>query len=155
MISKRIAAVAFFFAVFRLCKQLQVSGWVPIRTFGQRIFIEVENRSFASQLGSTLNRMIKEEFARSGAYQVTNEPSNAQLLAKVIIENYDRTAQAYQSDDTLLASGFELRLQTRVEIRKKEKCQAQFFCFGIPWLCHAIQFIGTAEGSASIERYRQ
>ena len=65
--------------------------------------------------------MIKEEFARSGAYQVTNEPSNAQLLAKVIIENYDQTAQAYQSDDTLLASGFELRLQTRVEIRKKRK----------------------------------
>ena len=28
--------------------------------------------------------MIK-EFARSGAYQVTNEPSNAQLLAKVIM----------------------------------------------------------------------
>jgi len=138
MINKRIAAVAFFllFSVFASSCRYQVG--YPLEHSGKRIFIEVENRSFASQLGSTLNRMIKEEFARSGAYQVTNEPSNAQLLAKVIIENYDRTAQAYQSDDTLLASGFELRLQTRVEIRKKRKNAKKNKLYYILCICKFI-----------------
>ena len=41
MINKRIAAVAFF-AVFGLCKQLQVSGWVPIKHSGKEFLLKLK-----------------------------------------------------------------------------------------------------------------
>ena len=65
--------------------------------------------------------MLKEELAQVGIYQVTRSSKQAQLVVKVIIEDYHRDAKAYHSDDTLLASGFELRLQARVAVRKRKQ----------------------------------
>ena len=93
----------------------------PLENSGKSIFLHVENRSTSAQFGPILNRMIKEELAEIGIIQVTRSPKQSQLVVKVIIEDYHRDTKAYNSDDTLLASGFELRIQARVEVRRRKQ----------------------------------
>ncbi len=92
----------------------------PRDVSGKSVFLYVENRSLAAQFGPLLNRMIKEELLRAGVHRVADDDSNSNLTVRVVVQDYRRSPQAYDPSDTLLASGFELQLRTRVEIRSKK-----------------------------------
>lgn len=121
MSNKRFQAGFFGLLVFFAYSSCRYQVGYPLENSGKRIFLNVENRSTAAQFGPILNRMLKEELAQVGVFQVTRSPKKSQLVVKVIIEDYYRDAKAFNSDDTLLASGFELRLQARVEVRKRKQ----------------------------------
>ena len=121
MSNKRFQAGFFVLLVFFSASSCRYQVGYPLQNSGKSIFLHVENRSTAAQFGPVLNRMLKEELAQVGIYQITRSSEQAQLVVKVIIEDYHRDAKAYHSDDTLLASGFELRLQARVAVRKRKQ----------------------------------
>ena len=93
----------------------------PIEGKGKTLSLRVENRSLATQLGPILNRTIKEELLRSGVHDVVHATEPAYFKVRIIIEDYRKTAQAYNASDSLLASGFELSLQAKVEVYRKQK----------------------------------
>ena len=121
MSNKRFQAGFLGLLVFFSASSCRYQVGYPLENSGKSIFLNVENRSTAAQLGPVLNRMLQDELIKVGIHQVTRSPKHAQLMVKVIIEDYNRNAKAYDSADTLLASGFELGLQARVEVRKRKQ----------------------------------
>ncbi len=100
----------------------------PFEAEGKKVSISVENRSLAGQFGPILNRSVKDEILRIGVHDLVMGADNAHFRVKIIIEDYQKSAQAYNANDSLLASGFELSVQAKVEIyRKKYKQPLQVF----------------------------
>ena len=100
----------------------------PLEGKGKTLSLRVENRSLATQLGPILNRTVKEELLRSGVHDVVRATEPAYFQVRIIIDDYRKTAQAYNASDALLASGFELNLQATVEVfRKRRQAGAQVF----------------------------
>ena len=100
----------------------------PLEGKGKTLSLRVENRSVATQLGPILNRTVKEELLRSGVHDVVRATEQAYFQVRIIIDDYRKTAQAYNASDALLASGFELNLQATVEVfRKRRQAGAQVF----------------------------
>jgi hypothetical protein len=100
----------------------------PLEGKGKTLSLRVENRSLATQLGPILNRTVKEELLRSGVHDVVRATEPAYFQVRIIIDDYRKTAQAYNVSDALLASGFELNLQATVEVfRKRRQAGAQVF----------------------------
>jgi len=88
---------------------------------GKTLSIRVENRSLATQLGPILNRTVKDELLRSGVHDVVHASEPAFFQVRIIIEDFHKIAQAYNASDSLLASGFELSLQAKVQVYRKQK----------------------------------
>jgi len=96
------------------------SGY-PLEGKGKTLSIRVANRSLATQIGPILNRTVKEELLRIGVHDVVHASDPAYFQVRINIEDYHKTAQAYSSSDSLLASGFKLNLQAKVEVSRKHK----------------------------------
>jgi hypothetical protein len=107
----------FIFGILFLSSCRYQAGY-PGEDDGRSISIRVENRSLAGQLGPILNRSVKDEILRIGVHHLVTETENAHSRVKITIQDYQKSAQAYNSNDSLLASGFELSVQAKVEISK-------------------------------------
>ena len=117
----RFIRIIFFTQVFLTlagCTEKYRLGY-PGGISSKSLAIEVVNRSLAPQMGPSLNRAIKNELLKSGVYQIVNKPENAKMQVLVTLENYRQYAQAYNPEDTLLASGFELHIRARVEVKNR------------------------------------
>ena len=125
MKSKSIPFWLFFLLliIFNGCSEKYRIGY-PIENSNKRLSIRVENRSMAGQIGPTLNRTVKDELAKMGILQVANHPNDAKFLVLIILEDYSQHAQAYNPDDTLLASGFELRIRSRFQVSNRNNGQS-------------------------------
>lgn len=120
MINKNVLKLVGCFCLFLFLLACRYQTGFPLEK-GTSVAISVENKSTAPQLGPILNRKIKEELLKAGVHSISKNPQKAQVRVRVCLENYSRIARAYQTNDTLLASAFELRLGVSVEVENKRK----------------------------------
>ena len=100
----------------------------PTRLSGSNVFIEVKNLTMAPQIGPLLNRVISEELIKAGGVKVVINQRSADYSVTVNLLEYDKSANFFNSNDTVLASGFKLNMQANIEMRswKNNRINSEF-----------------------------
>ena len=84
------------------------------------LFVEiVRNDSTAPQVGSFLSSNLRKEIIRSGKFQLTSTKNNADFVLKIYLENFGKSAEVYNPQDTLLASCFITDISAFVTLESK------------------------------------
>jgi hypothetical protein len=85
------------------------------------LFIEIaRNDSSAPQIGSFLSSNLRKEIIRSGKFQLTSTKNNADFILKIHLDRFGKSAEVYNPQDTLLASGFITEISAFVTLESKD-----------------------------------
>jgi hypothetical protein len=79
------------------------------------------NDSFAPQAQAILSTQIRDAFIRDGRTQLVTSEEDADVVLLVNLTEYTRNAAAFQSDDTEVASDFDLKLKADVSLFNQNK----------------------------------
>ncbi len=77
----------------------------------------VRNDSLAPQTGPLLSRALREEILRQGRLRLANSANDADVVLTVCLTDYERTPEAFRSDDTTLAAGFRMGLHAEATLQ--------------------------------------
>jgi len=87
----------------------------------QVLFIEiVRNDSMAPQLGAFLSTNLRSEVVRRGSYKLSSRLEDADLVLNVSLLNFANGAEIYNPEDTLLASGINLRISAEISLTNQD-----------------------------------
>ena len=116
-----IAALTLITASFVSgCKSYQFGN--PTELPFNSIYIKpVSNDSFAPQAQALLSAQIREAFIRDGRSQLVISEEAADAVLLVNLTEYKRQSAARRSDDTVLASDFDLTLTAEVSLFNQNK----------------------------------
>ena len=100
----------------------------PTKLSGSNVFVEVKNLTMAPQIGPLLNRVISEELTKAGGVKVAVNQGNADYSVIVNLVEYNKSANFFNPNDTILASGFRLNVQANIEMRsgKNDRINSEF-----------------------------
>jgi len=85
------------------------------------LFVEtIRNNSLAPQVSSILNREIRSKIIRRGYFNLSQKPSEADLILSISLEDYRKNAEVYNPQDTLLAAGFKISTQATVSLTNRK-----------------------------------
>lgn len=84
------------------------------------LFVEItRNDSTAPQIGSLLSSNLRKEIIRTGTFELTSAKNKADFILKVSLDNFGKSVEIYNSQDTLLASGFTADISAYVTLESK------------------------------------
>ncbi|MGZ0655791.1 LPS assembly lipoprotein LptE [Coraliomargarita sp. W4R53] len=102
------------------CKSYQFGN--PAELPFQSIYIKpVSNNSFAPQAQALLSTQIRDAFIRDGRTKLVTSEEAADVVLLVNLTEYNRSAAARQSDDTVVAADFDLTLFAEVSLYNQNK----------------------------------
>lgn len=106
------------------CAGYRLGPTNPELTAGKRIQINLfENRTLDPRLPDALNHALRRHLQQDGSYRLTTRPDGDVIVRGSILE-YRRTPLAYQPDDVVTATDYELRL--RVRLTAMERATGRF-----------------------------
>ncbi|MDG1325368.1 MAG: LPS assembly lipoprotein LptE [Opitutales bacterium] len=76
----------------------------------------VRNESLAPQLGLFLSKNIRENIVQRGHFVLTSDKSVSALILKVSLDDYRKTPEVYNPNDTFVASGFNLKINAKCSL---------------------------------------
>lgn len=77
---------------------------------------EIYNQSLAPQLGHFLNSKVREHIIKRGHFGIASDVNECDLIMSVKVKNYRQDPEIYNPEDTLLAAGFNLRIQAEISL---------------------------------------
>ena len=87
----------------------------------QVLFIKiVRNDSMAPQLGAFLSTNLRTDVVRRGSYKLSSSPEDADIVLNVSLLNFTNSAEIYNPNDTLLASGTNLRISAEISLTNQD-----------------------------------
>ncbi len=87
---------------------------LPFHTLHLRM---ARNDSLAPQTGPLLTRALREEIIRQGRLRLVNSAEDADVVLTIRLTDYERTPEAFRSDDTALAAGFLMGLHAEATLQ--------------------------------------
>lgn len=80
------------------------------------LHLRVKNDSLAPLLGAKVDRELRKNLIRNGAFVLVNNQEEADAFLLITLTNYEDVTEAYNPEDTLLAAGLNLRAVAKIEL---------------------------------------
>jgi hypothetical protein len=107
------------------CKSYQLGS--PAELPFDSIYMQpVSNDSFAPQAQALLSAQLRDAFIRDGRTKLVTSAEAADAVLLVKLTEYDRSAAAFDSNDTEVASDFDLTLVAQVSLFDQNKGDYHF-----------------------------
>jgi len=119
------ALVLFTASMLSGCKSYQLGS--PAELPFDSIYMQpVSNDSFAPQAQALLSAQLRDAFIRDGRTKLVTSAEAADAVLLVKLTEYDRSAAAFDSNDTEVASDFDLTLVAQVSLFDQNKGDYHF-----------------------------
>ncbi len=107
--------VTLLLSLFSACASYQLGS--PAAIPFQSIYLQpVANHSFAPQAQAIVSAQLREHFIRDGRVTVVATEEEADAVLFVDLTEYNRSAAARNSNDTVIANNFDVRLKAHISL---------------------------------------